>query len=34
MPDENLFKNFGPWNPKGLEIFGAKEDIERKNRLI
>ena len=31
MPDHYLFKNIGPWNPKGLELFGSQEDIKQKN---
>ena len=25
--DSDLERNFGPWNPDGLEIFGLKKDI-------
>ena len=34
MPDDCLFRNFGPWNPKGLELFGSKAQMEEKNKII
>lgn len=30
----DLNRNFGEWNPKGLELYGSKEDIKAKNEII